>query len=84
MCGYIGVISRKTSGEKLVGSEDLKKMTDIIHHRGPDSDGYFDDGKVAFGFRRLSFFDLEHGHQPLSYMDGKYKIVFNGEIYNHV
>lgn len=84
MCGYISVISKKTSGKKLVESEDLKRMTDIIHHRGPDSDGYFDDGKVAFGFRRLSFFDLEHGHQPLSYMDGKYKIVFNGEIYNHV
>lgn len=84
MCGYIGVINKKAANGEFVNSEELKKMTEIIHHRGPDSDGYFNDGKVAFGFRRLSFFDLEHGHQPLSYMDGKYKIVFNGEIYNHV
>lgn len=84
MCGFIGVINLREVDNNFVTDEELKQMTETIHHRGPDSDGYFKDGSVAFGFRRLSFFDLEKGHQPLTYENGRYVIVFNGEIYNHV
>lgn len=82
MCGFVGVIG-KNEGINLIDKDILEKSTNAIYHRGPDSNGYFNDGKVAFGFRRLSFFDLENGSQPLSFDDERYWIVFNGEIYNH-
>lgn len=82
MCGFVGAIG-KNDGIELINKDVLEKSTNAIYHRGPDSDGYLNDGKVALGFRRLSFFDLENGSQPLSYDNERYWIVFNGEIYNH-
>ncbi|HBM80831.1 MAG TPA: asparagine synthetase B, partial [Clostridiaceae bacterium] len=64
--------------------ETLKKMTDIIKHRGPDDEGFYVDGNMCMGFRRLSIIDLQNGSQPFPYDDGRYRIVFNGEIYNYV
>ncbi|HET7616196.1 MAG TPA: asparagine synthase (glutamine-hydrolyzing), partial [Bacillales bacterium] len=58
--------------------------TNIVSHRGPDQSGYFTEGNVCFGFRRLSIIDLESGDQPLTYDDGRCCIVFNGEIYNYI
>ena len=52
-------------------------------HRGPDDDGFFTQGKIGLGMRRLSIVDLATGHQPISNEDGSIWIVFNGEIYNH-
>ena len=57
-------------------------MSEKIIHRGPDSDGIFVDDHVGLGFRRLSIIDLENGVQPMHSADGRYVIVFNGEIYN--
>jgi len=57
-------------------------MADVIRHRGPDDHGYFIDGPVHLGHRRLSIIDLEGGKQPLSNEDGKVTIVYNGEVYN--
>jgi asparagine synthase (glutamine-hydrolysing) len=58
-------------------------MADAIAHRGPDDVGFFHDGPVALGFRRLAIIDLSAaGHQPMS-LDGRYTVVFNGEIYNY-
>jgi asparagine synthase (glutamine-hydrolysing) len=57
-------------------------MTKSIAHRGPDDEGYFIDGPLGFGFRRLSIIDLSHGHQPMSDREQSVWIVFNGEIYN--
>ena len=57
-------------------------MTDSIRHRGPDDEGYFVDGPLGFGFRRLSIIDLEGGHQPMSDQENTTWVVFNGEIYN--
>ncbi len=81
MCGFVGF------SDKLMDLEEkktvIKKMADRIVHRGPDSDGYFSDEKVALGFRRLSIVDLAGGDQPIYNEDESLVIVFNGEIYNH-
>lgn len=80
MCGFVGFTGKQDikTKEKIV-----KKMADRIIHRGPDSDGYFADGDVALGFRRLSIVDLAGGDQPIYNEDKTKVIVFNGEIYNH-
>ena len=62
---------------------------EIVSHRGPDGEGWevFDTrrGPLALGHRRLAIIDLsDAGHQPMSYEDGRYRLVFNGEIYNYV
>jgi asparagine synthase (glutamine-hydrolysing) len=57
---------------------------DRIVHRGPDDSGCFVDGDFGFGMRRLSIIDISGGHQPIFSQDGRYAIVFNGEIYNHL
>ncbi|WP_240370977.1 asparagine synthase (glutamine-hydrolyzing) [Anoxybacteroides rupiense] len=84
MCGFIGCVHDhpKTLDEQW--KKTFEEMNDMITHRGPDDDGYFFDEHVHFGFRRLSIIDLEAGHQPLSYENEKYWIIFNGEIYNYI
>ena len=80
MCGIIGVCNR---GGEPVAAGLLKRMTDIIAHRGPDSEGHYTDGPVGLGHRRLSIIDLSPlGHQPMANETGDVVIVFNGEIYN--
>ena len=78
MCGICGF-----TGELEHRDDVLKKMTDVITHRGPDSDGYFTDNYISMGFRRLSIIDLEKGDQPIESEDGNLVITFNGEIYNY-
>jgi asparagine synthase (glutamine-hydrolysing) len=58
-------------------------MCNVMAHRGPDDDGFFTQGRIGLGMRRLSIVDLSTGHQPISNEDGSIWIVFNGEIYNH-
>jgi asparagine synthase (glutamine-hydrolysing) len=80
MCGIVGIIS-KTAIELTT----LQQMTATLHHRGPDSNGTFisPDGNVGFGHTRLSIIDLsDNGSQPMLSHDGRYAMVFNGEIYN--
>jgi asparagine synthase (glutamine-hydrolysing) len=80
MCGIVGVCNR--NGEP-VNPNLLKRMTDIISHRGPDGEGHLCDGPVGLGHRRLAIIDLSaHGHQPMGNENGEVVIVFNGEIYN--
>lgn len=77
MCGIAGF-----SGD---GSREvLKKMTDVIYHRGPDDEGFFIDENIGLGFRRLSIIDLATGHQPVFNEDKSIAIIFNGEIYNYL
>lgn len=57
-------------------------MLQVIHHRGPDDDGVYIDGNLAMGMRRLSIIDLGGGKQPIYNEDGRFVVVFNGEIYN--
>ncbi len=81
MCGFAGFF--ETDSVAYDRDAVIEKMSETIAHRGPDSDGKFVDGRAALGFRRLSIIDLAGGDQPISTEDGRYVIVFNGEIYNY-
>ena len=78
MCGICGII-RKGDNKDII-----KKMNDRIMHRGPDGEGYYIDGDVAFGHRRLSIIDLSTGDQPIYNEDNSVVTVYNGEIYNYL
>ncbi len=78
MCGFVGFTGSKENKENII-----KKMSDKIIYRGPDSSGYYCDKNIALGFRRLSIIDLEEGSQPIYNEDKTMVIVFNGEIYNY-
>src|ERR1700739_289296 len=80
MCGICGQFN--FGSRAPVQKRDIEAMANSIVHRGPDDDGYYIDGPLGFGFRRLSIIDLAGGHQPMSDGEGKVWVVFNGEIYN--
>jgi len=84
MCGFIGCVHDKTQNYSEEQKQLFKNMNDLITHRGPDDDGFYYDNHIQFGFRRLSIIDIESGHQPLTYENERYWIIFNGEIYNYV
>jgi asparagine synthase (glutamine-hydrolysing) len=84
MCGFIGCIHDKETTIDETRKSQFEDMNTIITHRGPDDAGYFYDEHIQFGFRRLSIIDIEAGHQPLTYENERYWIIFNGEIYNYV
>lgn len=84
MCGFVGCLTDVEKGAGNDYKDKIKEMNDMIVHRGPDDEGYFEDGNITMGFRRLSIIDLEGGHQPLSYDNGRYWMTFNGEIYNYI
>ena len=78
MCGIAGIISNDQSDLDL-----LEVMTDSLSHRGPDNRGFFRDGTVGIGHRRLSIIDLsEAANQPMQNEDGSIQLICNGEIYN--
>jgi len=82
MCGIAGIYNLD---KKPVKEKDLKKMTDLMTHRGPDDEGFYLKNNVGFGHRRLSIIDLSAaGHQPMSNEDKTIWIVYNGEIYNYL
>ena len=80
MCGIVGIFN--LNGEP-VSPVLLRKMTDTIKHRGPDSEGFYVDSFIGLGHRRLSIIDLSRtGHQPMITEDKQFAITYNGEIYN--
>ena len=82
MCGIVGFVDNKTKTKK---EAIIKNMADKIAHRGPDSEGFYNDSVVSLGHRRLSIIDLsEKGTQPIYNEDKSKVIVFNGEIYNYI
>ena len=81
MCGIAGILDLDS---RPAPTEPLAAMQAAMRHRGPDDAGVFVDGPLGFAFQRLSILDLERGHQPMSTPDGRFTIVFNGEIYNHL
>jgi asparagine synthase (glutamine-hydrolysing) len=83
MRGFVGCLSSRPWAQVNEIKEQVREMNQTITHRGPDDEGYFFNEYVNFGFRR-SIIDVEKGSQPLSYENGRYWIVFNGEIYNYV
>jgi asparagine synthase (glutamine-hydrolysing) len=83
MCGIAGFWRATRSLEHP--DEILRRMGDVLRHRGPDDAGHFHDPASGIGltFRRLSILDLSPaGHQPMASASGRYWIVFNGEVYN--
>lgn len=84
MCGFIGCIHNQPQQFRDEDKQLFKTMNDVITHRGPDDDGFYLDEYIQFGFRRLSIIDIESGHQPLTYENERYWILFNGEIYNYL
>lgn len=80
MCGICGQFNFGTGAP--VARRDIERMAGTIAHRGPDDEGFYIDGPLGLGFRRLSIIDLEGGHQPMSDRDESVWVVFNGEIYN--
>src|SRR5215510_2322949 len=81
MCGIVGIVNLDFT--EAVDESLLKRMRDMIRHRGPDGEGLWTDGPVGLGHRRLSIVDVVSGQQPMTNEDGSCWIVYNGEIYNH-
>jgi asparagine synthase (glutamine-hydrolysing) len=81
MCGIAGIFEFRDGAH--ADPAKLRRMCDVMAHRGPDDDGIYTDRKAGIGMRRLSIVDLATGHQPISNEDESIWIVFNGEIYNH-
>src|SRR5438045_3723673 len=80
MCGIAIMVNRDNQPPP---AELLKQMTDRVKHRGPDGEGYYIEGKVGLGHRRLAIIDLtETGSQPMFFE--KLSLIFNGEIYNYI
>ena len=85
MCGIAGVAGGASTLERL--ADIAKRMGDSLAHRGPDDSDVFVDerGPLALAHRRLAIIDLSPaGHQPMTCRSGRWTIVFNGEIYNHL
>ena len=82
MCGICGIAFR--DGGRLPDSTLLRRMADLMVHRGPDAEGYHIGPGGGLAVRRLSIIDVEGGAQPLYGEDGRVALVCNGEIYNYV
>jgi asparagine synthase (glutamine-hydrolysing) len=81
MCGINGFLIKNST--KTENTVKIKKMNDMLSHRGPDDEGFVAQDHYALGMRRLSIIDLQTGHQPIFNEDKTKVIVFNGEIYNY-
>src|SRR5689334_6307406 len=82
MCGIAGFFHQDRS--RRVDGEVLRRMTRAVAHRGPDGEGYHEEGSVGLGHRRLAIIDLTTGQQPMYSADGSIALIFNGEIYNYL
>jgi asparagine synthase (glutamine-hydrolysing) len=82
MCGINGIAFSSRS-KNHINESVLRRMRDVIFHRGPDDGGMFIDERVGFGHRRLSIVDVSRGQQPMFNEDESCVIIYNGEVYNH-
>jgi asparagine synthase (glutamine-hydrolysing) len=82
VCGLIGFLSANGGAADVAPAVD-GSLHDM-RHRGPDEGGVWHDADVAIGFRRLSIIDIDHSHQPLPWLQDRYQLIFNGEIYNYL
>lgn len=81
MCGIAGFYDNKNTGDEAL----LRSMTVSLAHRGPDAEGFFYNGTIGLGHRRLSIIDLDiRSGQPFYSQNKRYIIIFNGEIYNYI
>jgi len=82
MCGICGFAVPAASSRNIPEST-LVRMRDALVHRGPDDAGLYFRPGIGLGHRRLSIVDVARGHQPMASGNGRYQVVYNGEIYNH-
>ena len=80
MCGIVGI--RRFDGRPIDESQ-LREMTRLLTHRGPDSEGYGIYGSVGFGHRRLAIIDVEGSPQPMTSGSRPVHVTYNGEIFNY-
>jgi asparagine synthase (glutamine-hydrolysing) len=80
MCGIVGIL--KFDPRAMVDEQRLRRMRDVLRHRGPDDQGLMITGQIGLGHRRLSIIDLVGGRQPMANVDRTVWITYNGEIYN--
>jgi asparagine synthase (glutamine-hydrolysing) len=86
MCGIAGLLSTPSTGSTAQLEHWAQAMGDALAHRGPDDHGVWSNAEagVAFAHRRLSIVDLSPaGHQPMISADGRFIMIYNGEVYNH-
>jgi asparagine synthase (glutamine-hydrolysing) len=82
MCGIAGIVQCK---QVAIDPRLIESVTDSMSHRGPDAAGYFTEGEISLGHRRLSIIDVSDiSNQPFYDASGRYVMVFNGEIYNYL
>src|SRR5262245_7144595 len=78
MCGIAGMVGPGAHPSVVA------RMTAVQRHRGPDGEGYFSTRGLALGHRRLKIIDLsDSGRQPMTTADGRYTLIYNGELYNY-
>lgn len=91
MCGILGIVTPGLSAAPPLDPAPspsphlvrFQRALDTLARRGPDDQGVYDEPGVTLGQRRLAILDLSHeGHQPMVSADGRFVIVFNGEVYN--
>ena len=82
MCGIAGILTKDGSPPS---EERLSEMSEALIHRGPDDEGMWVEGGIGFAHRRLAIIDLtERGSQPMHSADGRFVLVYNGEVYNYI
>lgn len=81
MCGISGIIDPKAVKSY---SSMVREMIDTISHRGPDDEGVYIDDTIGLGHKRLAIIDISGGKQPMISRDGRYVLVYNGELYNYL
>ena len=80
MCGITGIFNLDGEPASPIA---LQNMANAVKHRGPDGEGFFTENFIGLGHRRLAIIDLSpSGHQPMLTPDGRYVLIFNGELYN--
>ncbi len=80
MCGINGIFNLSLNGDF---APNVIKMNAMMNHRGPDSEGYYHENGLSLAHKRLAIIDLSPaGNQPMFFQEGRYAIIFNGEIYN--
>lgn len=82
MCGIAGICN--ISSSEPITKQKLIAMTDMLHHRGPDGNGFYNNRNIGLGHARLSIIDLNTGQQPIHNEDKTIWITFNGEIFNYI
>ncbi len=83
MCGIAGIFRYNNIGHPDI--DLIKNMNNIQKHRGPDDEGIYSDNNCVLGHRRLAIIDLsKDGHQPFISDNGRFQLVYNGEIYNYI